>query len=735
VTFANPLPAWALAAVVLAAIAVAWLAYRSVPIAPSRRQLLSALRLVTLLWIVVCLLRPTVRATGVAVRDAVVPVVVDSSRSMGLNDADGARRIDRARELVGGNLLPALSPRFHTEVLRFGDRLAATDTAGLSATDRHTSLGDALRAVHDRYRGRAVAGIVLVTDGGDNGGVDAAAIAAAGAPVYAIGIGPASASHDREVVSVTAAESVLSDATVDVAATAVAHGYGAAPVELRLLENGRPIDLRRVKPAADGSPISETFHVSPNRDVPTVYTVEIPSAADELVGENNARSVLVPAAGRPRRVLLVQGAPGFEHAFLRRALAADRGLEVDAVVRKGRDDSGAETFYVQATQARANALLGGYPNSRDALFAYDVVVLANVDPDLLTTQQLALTRAFVGERGGGLLVLGARAFQRQGLRDTTIEDVLPLELADRSGAVVDAAASPGRNRVALTPAGEDHPVMQLGGDPGENAKRWAGIPALASVSPLGGARPGATVLAVTGGPGGAPRALVAVQRFAEGRSMLFTGEAAWRWRMLMPSADQSYERFWRQAVRWLAQSAPEPVTLTLPAAPAEGEAVPVTIAARDKSYAPRADAMVNVSVTSPSGRVESVRADPVPDQGGSFRAAVRATEPGIYRVSVDARQGQTSLGSSLGTMLVGGVDPEMTDPRLNEDTLQRVARASRGAVIPAGDINALLARLDESAPAALLALRKDLWHTGWSFAILAGLLAAEWLTRRRWGLR
>jgi len=110
-------------------------------------------------------------------------------------------------------------------------------------------------------------------------------------------------------------------------------------------------------------------------------------------------------------------------------------------------------------------------------------------------------------------------------------------------------------------------------------------------------------------------------------------------------------------------------------------------------------------------------------------------EPGIYRVSVDARQGQTSLGSSLGTMLVGGVDPEMTDPRLNEDTLQRVARASRGAVIPAGDINALLARLDESAPAALLALRKDLWHTGWSFAILAGLLAAEWLTRRRWGLR
>src|SRR5207249_2290793 len=109
---------------------------------------------------------------------------------------------------------------------------------------------------------------------------------------------------DREVVGVTTAESVLSDATVDVAVSAVARGYGAAPIELRLLENGRPIDLRRVKPAGEGVPISETFRVSPNRDVATVYTVEIPTASDELVTDNNARSALVPAAGRPRRVLL-----------------------------------------------------------------------------------------------------------------------------------------------------------------------------------------------------------------------------------------------------------------------------------------------------------------------------------------------------------------------------------------------------------------------------------------------
>lgn len=736
--FANPLPAWALLPIVVLAIAVSWFAYRRAPIAAGRRAALSALRLSTLLWILICLMRPMVAARDGGERDAIVAILVDGSRSMGLADADGGRRIDRARSLLATELLPALGARFHTEVLQFGDRVAAVEVTQLAAADRRTELGAALKAVRDRYRGRPVAGIVLLSDGGDNGGVDAGAAAASSVPIFPIGIGPRTAARDREIVSVTAAESVLSDAVADVAVQAVAHGYGAAPIELRLLENGRAIDHRSVRPAADGAPISATFHVSPNRDAPTVYTVEIPSAGDELVAENNARSALVPPAGRARRLLLVQGAPGFEHSFLRRTWATDRGLEVDAVVRKGRDDSGAETYYVQAPPSRSGALLGGFPNTRESLFQYDAVVLANVEPDQLTNAQLGLARAFVAERGGGLLVLGARGFQRQGFRDTPLEVVLPLELTDRAGGtagVVQATASPGRNRVVLTPAGEEHPVMRLDADADANDRRWGGVPALANVSPLGAARPGASVLAVTGGPGGAPRALIAVQRFGEGRSMIFTGEASWRWRMLTPSTDQSYERFWRQAARWLAQSAPDPISLTLPAAPAPGDGIPVSVGARDAGYTPRADAQVDVRITAPDGRVQTMRAVPIAAENGAFHAFVNAPEPGVYRIAVDARRGQATLGQSSGTLLVGGVDAEMTDPRLNEDTLQRIAHASGGSVLAVGETSTLLARLERAVPAAVLAQRRDLWSTGWSFAMLAGLLAAEWLFRRASGLR
>jgi len=120
---------------------------------------------------------------------------------------------------------------------------------------------------------------------------------------------------------------------------------------------------------------------------------------------------------------------------------------------------------------------------------------------------------------------------------------------------------------------------------------------------------------------------------------------------------------------------------------------------------------------------------------GARGASVRAAQTGIYRVTADARRGQTSIGNAGGTVLVGGVDPEMIDPRLNEDALQRVARASGGLVIGGDDAQTLIQRLTAGAPIAALAVRQDLWNTGWSFALIAILLAAEWLTRRYWGLR
>lgn len=735
--FAVALPWWGYALAFGLAGILAWAAYAraAVALTASQRALLTVLRASTLLLIVAALLRPVAVVPAPDVASRVVPLLVDVSRSMGIADGDGPTRIDRARDLVP-RVRRSLGPAYRVDVLTFGDTLS--QAAGeFAATARRSDLAGAVEAVAERYRTERLAGIVVLSDGGDTSGRPLEPGRLPGARVFPVGIGSVEPPRDREVLSLTAGEPVLTEASIDLSVSAVSHGYGTEPIELRISANGRPIEVRRARPSSDGAPVHEVFTVSPVPDQPTVYSVEAPTAPGEAAGGNNTRRVLVPPQAARRRILMVEGAPGFEHTFLKRALASDRGLDVDAVVRKGQNDDGRDTFFVQAGESRAAALSSGYPQTREALFAYDAIVFGNVESDFFTRDQLDMTARFVAERGGGLLVLGARSFERQGLTGTPLEPVLPVDLTDRRSSAVVPLPGDGEGRVlnvpALTPDGLRHPATRLAALAEENRRRWQSLPSLASVALVGGPRPGAQVLAVTASPGGEGHALVVVQRYGQGRAMVFAGEASWRWRMMRPAADTTYDTIWRQVVRWLAAPAPGPVALAPMAVTLPGTAETVTVFVRDARFTASADADVTLTVTAPDGTVRTwtpVLADP---REGRYAVAARFDEPGVYRLAVEARRGSTALGTASRYVLVGGADLEMSDPRLNEPVLQRVAAATGGRYLGPDDLDELPGLLGDAGPGRQPTEVRDLWHNAWTLLGIMGLLGAEWILRRRAG--
>jgi uncharacterized membrane protein len=542
------------------------------------------------------------------------------------------------------------------------------------------------------------------------------------------------------VLGITASDPRLDHASVDLHVSVVSSGFGRARFSLRVLANGQLLDTRHLVPSADGSPIDQVFTVSPDPLNATVYTAEIPRDEAEAVGENNSRSLLVSPAGRKRRLLLVEGAPGFEHSFMSRALSADPGLEVDSVTRKGKNGEGQDTFFVQAGGGRSSNLTFGFPATREQLFAYDALVVANIEGDFFSRAQLKMAADFVAERGGGLLVLGGRSFAQRGLSGTPLEEVLPVELNDRRGgglvrASLNAEDMPPHNRVVLTAEGEAHPIMRIGGSPEETRKMWSALPALAASAPLGGPRPGATILALTTAPGGGIFPVVAVQRYGQGRSMVFAGEASWRWKMMVPSTDRSYEFFWRQSARWLSSSAPEPVSIRVPDAPEPGDAIAIDVDARDASFAPVPDATIDATLTLPGGATQPIKVRHADPTGGTYTAALGPEQAGLYRVHAEARRGTTTLGSADRWMYVGGADREFADPRLNEGFLRRVARNSGGRYVRAADASKVPEWLQAAVPQNAAPERRDLWHEPWALGLLIGLLCTEWILRRRWGLR
>lgn len=733
--FGVAYPWWVLLLLAAATAAVAWGFYAGaiVPLPLRRRAVLAGLRALTLLVVLACLLRPVRVLPPDTASDAVVPVLVDVSQSMRLADAGGPR-IDLARDLLERHVRPALAGRFRAEVWTFGDALAPLPAGAAPAADaRRSDLTGALRAVRERYRQQRVAGVVVVSDGGDTSADEPAGVVdAAAVPVYAIGVGALRPPADFEVLDVSAGEQGHADSSVDITVSAV-HRGSTAPFDLRLLENGRPIDLRRVIPASDGSPVRQVFAVSPSREAPTLYTVEIPSAAGELVLENNRRSVLVEPPARRRRVLMVEGAPGFEHSFIKRALANDPGIELDSVVRKGRDARGAPTYFVQASERRAPRLTSGFPQERAALYEYDAVMLANVEGDALARPQLEMLAAFADERGGGVLLLGAKSFAQQGFAGTPLESVLPLGLTDRGSGVVRAAAGaePGL-AVTVTSDGLTHPVMRI--EAGDLEKRWGAVPPLAGVAALGALRPGAQALALVHAADG-PRPLVAVQRYGQGRAMVFTGEASWRWRMRLPSEDRTHELFWRQAVRWISAAAPDPIAVASLSPMVPGTSAPVTVDVRSEEFAPIPDADVRVTVTRPGGGTEEMGARLADGQTGRYAADLRFEAPGVYRIAAVASREGRPIGRAARAVLVGGADLEMADPRLHDDVLRRIAVASGGGYLAADEAATLASVLAMAAGGPRAPRLEELWHNPWIFVGLILLLGTEWVLRRRWGLR
>ena len=206
---------------------------------------------------------------------------------------------------------------------------------------------------------------------------------------------------------------------------------------------------------------------------------------------------------------------------------------------------------------------------------------------------------------------------------------------------------------------------------------------------------------------------------------LFAGEAAWRWKMLQPAADRSYDRFWSQAARWLSGGATGPVTVSAEGGHAPGDVVRLDIYVRDDAYRPVTGAEPNVRIWTPEGRDATISPVLVDADEGRYAARFEASTAGVYRVEVSADERETRLDPATEWVLVGGVDTELADPRLDTGLLKRLAEATGGDVLTPADLVSLPQRLQATASGVPQQTR-ELWHSLWSFLLVIMLLTTEW---------
>ena len=704
------------------------------PLPPRGRLIEVSLLLVAALTLFMFAARPVWMAEGERVEAGRTVVLVDASRSMAVAEIDGTPRFDTAKALL--RRMPG------AEIYHFGGELRVGEPA--AADLGTTDIAGALQAVTRRYAGERLAGIVLLSDGIDRGGlfreeggervVDFGAIPELPGPLTVVQVGEDRSVPDLAIHQVEAGSFAFLRAPFALAVELEAVGVDLVEVPVTLTRNGQPAGSLRVKLDAEGHGRA-VFQVHPDAPGRFIYEVSVPVPPGDAVPGNNSMSRAVRVVRDRLRVLQVCGSPSMDQKFLRLFLKEDPGVDlVSFFILRTLSDFGAGYMPDELS-------LIEFPYRRlfdQDLSTFDLVILQNFDYapyfERDAPRLLANLAAYVRDGGAIAFVGGDRSFDLGGYAGTPLADVLPIELGV-AGDSVDARPF----QPTLTAAGGRHPVTRLDGDPAANQDLWARLPMLDGTNLSLGPASGAAVLlqhpaAVSGG---APLPILAVRQVGRGRTLALSVDSSWRWSFSevgKGGGNQAYLRFWKSAVRWLVGDPDDQaVTVDVPSENVEpGERLRVTARVRDASFAPVSGAEVSGVVVGPDG--ESPLATSTSSDGtASFE--VPTVSRGAHRVKLSAKGPDgVALGSAETVYAVVTRDPELDRIVPDGEALRALAKATGGKFVAAGTWEK---PTSDAAAGRIVRDRREsrVWSSAVGGAILAFSASLSWWLRRRAGRR
>lgn len=623
-----------------------WLA--GAPAAISRRMGLYMLRGVIVVTVMALLLNPVEvsQMPGLVERPEVF-YLLDSSQSMALGAP--TTRWDEAVQTIR-DVAEATRGTAHADVklFRFGQRLLASDdyermglektqsqgtTAGaarvplsgealaaertqksvvkspLAPTDGDTQLVTALRQISSRFGHKPPASIVLFSDGRarDETGVDqiVSQFQRLQVPIHVLPTGSLGKRGDISIVAAVVPPRVRKFLEVEVQVFIRSYGFEGHRTEVVLSIPDAP-----GKPGRKLSSVPVTLHSGFQAATLTFRSemethrvqVAIASMPDEISESNNSLSSEIAIDRTKIRVLYVEGSSqplaasqvgGRQvirgpYSDLQRALMEDDDIEcvvLSSMFGAGRLNRVSEN---SVDSARA------FPETKAELAAFDAILLSDIAERSFTEKQLEWVEEWIGQRGGGLLMVGgSRSFASGGWNETVVAQMLPIEMLPGND------WNPGEQVRWKPNLGSDpHPVWTILSDQRRNREVVESVPGFAGANRFAGVKPNLTLVladsvpyqgpplstqprgsnssqtinnftralesivtrpTVVPGPANGPQPSLVVGRYGRGRTMAISTAVVPPWandfvNNWKQGEQNYYSKFWRNVVYWLTEN-------------------------------------------------------------------------------------------------------------------------------------------------------------------------------------
>ena len=687
-------------------------------------------------------------------------ILLDNSASMTLKDQTGdLSRADRVNQIVTPE--PAawqknLAKDFMVDCYTFDTRLRQPKPGvPLTFDGPGSALGRAIGDLRDRYKGRPLAGILVITDGSPT---DSTADIKGLPPIFPLVIAPEKALLDLSIPTVTAQATLFEDAPLIVDVTVTARGMDGKSFIASIREHGgKKLDEKRQLVTGDDMTTVARFQVRPEANG-TVFldadvAIENSGELREATMENNHRLAAANRETGPYRVLYLGGRPNFEHKFLQRALEEDPSISLTSLIRIARREpkfdyrsrqgersnplyrgfeaqEEAERFdeavFIRLKTKDASELAGGFPKTSAELFPFDAVILDDVEAAFFDRDQQRLLQRFVSERGGSLIMLGGmESLDAGGYHNTPIGETLPVYLDPGT-----PAGAPVSGRFDLTREGRLEPWARLRPTEEEEAARINRMPEFSNLHRLAGIRPGAMEIGKLETTDGSSPAL-AVRRYGRGHTAVLAITDLWRWGLKEPAARSDMDKTWRQLTRWLLSDVPRPLSVKAEGDPASTGGERITTELLGDDFQPSESGGVSLRVHRPDGTWTHLTPRPHPTKAGQLEALHHASAPGAYlaEASTRAAEGKPARTAQAG-WVVNALQDEYLAIRPDMPAMEQLATTTGGRVLTPSDLDEFVASL-KNLPLPVTETRSEpLWNTSaWLLAAL-GCFIGEWSLRR-----
>lgn len=778
-----------LAGLVLLLVYVWWMYRREArTVSTLKATTLALLRTVAIAGLVVYFLGLEKRSSTQVIEPSRVAVLVDTSLSMNLpaDDPSSTSATTRSqslqRLLTQSPLLEQLVEHHDVDLVAMGEQMRQvaylphklaedaeeagdspdaprplfdqnTIVAQTEPTGHETRIGDAIAQTLEQYQGLPLAGIVLLTEGGQNRGLElpaaGEAAAASKVKVHSIGFGPTTAPANIVVRDLIAPERAYPGDNLTLQAVIQAQDPAGQQIELQLSRrpageggDGATGDWDLMETLAlsiTSDDALETVRIETKPGDPGTYLYEVRAlpVPREVLKDDNAYQAEVAVVDRETRVLLFAGGPTRDYRFLRNQLRRDSSFIVDVLLQSG----------VPGISQDANEILTEFPTTAEALSKYDAIVAFDPDWSPLSAEQVRWLEQWVARQAGGLVVVPSRVnTPRWGIdaRMRTIRGLYPVRMPDQ---LLDLRSSPedrdNPRPIDFTREGQEAEFLRLADSAGDSSLAWEDFEGVFSALEHNGPKPGAAVYANLAGetddePG--PAYLVG-QYYGAGQVLYVGSGELWRLRKLDPAYN---DRLWTGMLRHtsqgrLLQGSPRGKLLVSQDRYELGATVPVRAMLSDLQMEPLAAESVTLELELPGGRMERLELPAATQQAGNFAGEFRVVLPGTYRLTLAIPDSTDELTRTLKATVP---QLEVGQSTRDADALAAIAQQTGGIYYAtpalALDGNETTPNLAAALPSqsrtkrVIGAIDKPFARTQsfWLLAIVAGALSLEWILRR-----